>query len=139
MVSGTDLQRLWFLADKAFLWLDVHIQFELLINPLVIPAKAFHIAQVQKTQTKAPITVVLSQPNQPVGNLSIFIAEIAFIGKAGFTEAKHPTGHLNTDALAHNRFLRRLGDRPFLSYFFGHELSLQQKGYNHSSPDIVRC
>ena len=48
------------LAHQPLLRFDPQVQFELPvnpINPLVVPAEAFDIAQVQKAQAKAPVAI----------------------------------------------------------------------------------
>jgi hypothetical protein len=59
---------------QTLLGFDAQIQFQLTIDTvdaLVIPAIAFHVMQVQKAQAKAPVTLVVGQPYQPVGNFFV--------------------------------------------------------------------
>lgn len=42
----------------------------------MIPAKPFDVSQVQKAQAEAPISLVMGQSDQPVGDLSILAAEL---------------------------------------------------------------
>ena len=46
--------RLRLFTNQTFLGLDAQVQFQLPVDPLVVPPKAFHTAQMQETQTKAP-------------------------------------------------------------------------------------
>ena len=43
-------QGLWFLPDQTFFGLNIHIKLHFIIDPinaLMVPADAFHIAQIQ--------------------------------------------------------------------------------------------
>jgi hypothetical protein len=73
--------------------LDAQVQFERPVNPpdsLVVPCKAFDIAQIKETQTKAPGAKCCRQTNQPVGNLGILLAQFALIAIADFAELERP-------------------------------------------------
>ena len=67
-------QRFGFLAHDPLSRLDAQIELELAIdpiNPLVIPAVALHVAQVQEAQAKAPVALVVGQAEQVIGDLGI--------------------------------------------------------------------
>lgn len=58
-------QRLRRLPHKPFAMLDAQVQFQFSVNPvhaLMAPAETLHIAQVPKTQPKAPIAMIVGQP-----------------------------------------------------------------------------
>lgn len=62
-------QPLGLLAHQALARLDAQVQLQLPVNavhPFVVPAKALDVAQVQKAQAKAPVAVVVGEPQQPV-------------------------------------------------------------------------
>ncbi len=55
-------QWLRLLTHQALPGLDAQVEFQPpvdVIHPLVVPAEALHIAQVQVAQTKAPVAVVM--------------------------------------------------------------------------------
>jgi hypothetical protein len=59
----------------------------------VIPFEAFHIAQIQETQAKAPIAVVVCQPHQSTGHLGVVSYELALVAVARLTDAKRLARH----------------------------------------------
>jgi hypothetical protein len=62
---------------QAFLRPDPQVQLQFAlnpVNPLMVPAKAFHIPQIQKAQAKAPDAAVACQFHQPFCDLGILVA-----------------------------------------------------------------
>ena len=84
----------------------------------MVTAKALHITQVQKTQTKAPVPVVMRQSDQPIGNLGVLIAELGLVAVAGLADAEHCTGQADAHTLFVNGFLRHLTATRRLYHFF---------------------
>lgn len=66
------------------------------IDSLVIPVKAFHVAQMQKAQPEAPVALVMGQADQPVRDLVILIRKLRQIPVAGLADTKDPAGQANT-------------------------------------------
>ncbi len=84
-------QRLWLLPNDAFSRLDaqVKLQFSVYpVNPFMVPAKASHIAQMQKTQPEAPVLLVVGQAHQPIGDLCVLIAQLGLVAIAGLADAE---------------------------------------------------
>jgi len=60
-----------FLAYQTLTRNDAQIPLKLSVNaidPLVASAKLLQIAQIQKTQAKAPVSLILDQAQQPISN-----------------------------------------------------------------------
>lgn len=51
-------------------------------DPLAVPAKPFDIAQVQDAQAKAPVAVGRGQPDQPIGDPGVLLADVGLITEA---------------------------------------------------------
>ena len=67
-----------FVPLQPFLGLDPQVQLQLAVDPVdafVVPAIALHVAQIQKTQPKAPACACCRQTFQPVRNLIVLIAQ----------------------------------------------------------------
>ncbi len=75
------------------------------VHPLVVPAKASDVAQVQIAQTKSPVAVVVGQANQPVGDLVVFNTLPGLIAVAGLADHKDLAGQLDWHATHHHRLL----------------------------------
>lgn len=64
-------QRFRLLAHQSFARLDAQVRLQLpvyAIHALVVPAKAFDVAQIQEAQAGARIALAVSQLDQPIGN-----------------------------------------------------------------------
>lgn len=84
-------QGLRLFTNDPLLRLNPQIQLELpvdSVHPLVVPVVAFHVAQEQVAQTKAPVTLIRRQPDQPIGNLGIFIAQPRLVTVKGLADAQ---------------------------------------------------
>ena len=101
----------------------MQVQFQFSINPIdpfVVPSEAFHIAQMQETQIKALVPLVVDQLDQPVRNLGILAAELGLIAVTGLDDAEYPASQTNTDAFFTDGFLRHLTTmRQFNNFFNG--------------------
>lgn len=62
------------------------------------------MTQVQEAQAKAPVSLVMRQRDQPVGDLIVLAAELRLVSIATFTDAKHPAGQADADVLFHDGF-----------------------------------
>src|SRR5690606_17330578 len=97
------------------------IQLELPVDPVdtfVVPAKASHVAQVQKAQAKAPVAMVVRQTQQPVGDLLVLgirlgdipVARLADLERLAGQPNRHPSvlhgslGHLAAARWPHHFF-----------------------------------
>jgi len=70
-------ERLRLVAHQALSRLDPQIELQLFVDAvhaLVIPFKVPDVAQIQVTQAKAPVAMVVRQPQQPVLATSAFSA-----------------------------------------------------------------
>jgi len=65
----------------------------------VIPDKALYVAQKVVAQAKISITLVVSQPNQPVSNALVFIRQLRPVAVATFTDQEEFTCPPNADAV----------------------------------------
>src|SRR5690554_7771013 len=97
------MHRQWvrLLSDDPFLRLDSQVQLQLAVypvHPLVIPAVALDVAQEQEAQAESPVALIRGQPDQPVGNLGILIAQQPLITVAGFADAIGLAGEPDADA-----------------------------------------
>jgi hypothetical protein len=82
-------QWLWLFANQPFLRLDAQVQFKFTINPpdtLVVPCKAFDIAQIQITQAEALGPAGRGQTHQTVRYCGVLIAKIALVAIAALTD-----------------------------------------------------
>ena len=78
-------QGLGFFTNKPFARLDAQVELQLLvdaIHTLVVPFEALDVAQIQVTQAKAPVAMVVRQPQQPVGHFGILSIELALVAVA---------------------------------------------------------
>jgi hypothetical protein len=93
-VHGPDLvdlfghgQRLWLLPDlkppiKMLTGFDPKVEPQTFVNPvdsLVVLLKALDIAQVEITESEAPVAVVVRQSQQPVGYLLVLSVLLGFV------------------------------------------------------------
>lgn len=67
------------------------------VNPFVIPTRAFHVAQVQEAQAKAPVALPLRQSQQPLRYLIIFITEFRFVAITTFADKEGSTSRSDGD------------------------------------------
>ena len=74
----------------------------------MVPGVSLHVAQIQKTQTKAPVTLVMGQTHQQISDLGVFTAELGPVAIAGLTDTEDHTSLANTTASSGNGFLRHL-------------------------------
>ena len=75
--------------------LDAQVQFQLAIDPvdaLVIPLKAFYVAQIQEAQAEAPVALVVGQAYQPVSHDSVFRVELGAIAIASLADVERLAG-----------------------------------------------
>ena len=88
-------QWLGALGHDALLRLDAQVQLKLPIDPidpLVIPAEAFVVAQEQEEEVEPPAPVRLRQTDKPVEDLRILVGALRLIPVAGFADSKRLTG-----------------------------------------------
>src|SRR5690554_6417011 len=131
-------QWLWLFTNQALLGLNAQVQLQLPVNPInpfVIPAKSFDVPQMQKAQAKAPVPLVMGQPDQPIRDLGILAAELCPIAIAGLADAEHPASQANTDLLLTDGFLRHLTATRRLYHFFS-MASLRMSAFSRSSAYI---
>src|SRR5690606_3784078 len=82
-------QRLGLLPHQALLRLDPQVQLQLpvdAVDPLVVPAEALDVAQVQKAETKAPVAIRRGQPHQPIGDPGVLVRRLGLIGLVALTD-----------------------------------------------------
>src|SRR5690606_11482367 len=95
---------------------DPQIQLQLAvdtIDPLVVPAKAFDVAEVQETQAKAPVAIGCRQPHEPVCDPCVLLARLRLIAVAGLAHLERLAGMPDVRASA---FHRRSGYLPALRW-----------------------
>lgn len=91
---GND-QYLRLFTHQPLLGFDPHVQFKLPINPvdtLVIPAKPFDVAQVEKTEAKAPVPLGTGDAQQPVRDKLVFIGKHGLIAITAFADLEDVAG-----------------------------------------------
>ena len=54
----------------------------------MVPLEPFDVTQVQVAQAKAPVTLIMRQPNQPISYEAIVTTEFCLIAIAGLAYAK---------------------------------------------------
>ena len=84
-------QRVRFVPFQSFLRPDPQVQLQFAVNPIdsfVVPAKALHIAQIQKAKAKAPGAPIAGQLHKPFRNLCVLVTELALISIATFADAE---------------------------------------------------
>lgn len=82
-------QWLWLFTNQSFPGFDSEVEFQLPVNAVlafVVPAKALDVAQVQKAQPKAPVTMVLGQTDQSVGDFLVLGVVLAFVAITGLAD-----------------------------------------------------
>jgi len=96
------------------------MKLQLPVNPidaLVIAGHALDVPQVKKTQSKAPATVRIGQPEQPVRDERILLAELLLVTIAGLRDREKPTGSPDRYPLGNHNVDRDLLARRSLQYF----------------------
>jgi hypothetical protein len=124
-------QRLRLLPHDAFVRFDSQVQLQLPIDPvhpLVIPAVAFHVAQIQEAQAKFPVALAVRKPNQVIDDLGIFRGQPWLVAMAGDADPEGQARLLDTDSARIYGLLRHLSLSRWLHHFFHgflEDLSLQ--------------
>lgn len=67
------------------------------VHPLVIPAIAFHVTQVQEAQAKAPVTLVVCKPDQVIGDFGVFRRQPRLVAIAGNADTEDLAGLFDAD------------------------------------------
>jgi hypothetical protein len=80
--------------------------------------KSFDIAQAQVAQPKAPITNIVCQPNEPIGNLIVFSVELSLVAVTGLAEAKRRTSPLHWHVVLNHCSLGHLSSPGWPHHFF---------------------
>src|SRR5690606_4337780 len=88
------------------------------VDTLVVPQIALYVAKVQVAQTKAPVALIVSQTQQPIGNDSIFTAELGAIPVAALTDLEGLTCQTDTHAHLGDCTLCHLAALRWLHHFF---------------------
>ena len=81
-------QRFWLLPIQTLTGFDPKVQLQALVNPidaLVVPFKALNITQVEITKPKAPVAVVIRQPQQPIRYLLVLSALLGVVPVTGLS------------------------------------------------------
>src|SRR5690606_17835829 len=114
-------QRFRFLAYQPFAWLNPQIQFQLAIDAvhaLVVPAKAFHVAQIQEAQAKTPVALVVCQTNEPIGNFRVFGIKLWPVAIARLADAECRAYQSDANPALLDRLNRHLAPARWLHHFF---------------------
>lgn len=88
--------------DQALLGFDLQIQFQLAVDavhPLVVPAVALDVTQMQKAQAETPVALVVGQTHEPVGNDSVVNLLPRLVAIAGLANGKGRARQANADSL----------------------------------------
>src|SRR5690606_21607775 len=88
---------------QALLRLDPQVQLQLpvdAVDPLVVPAKALDVTQVQEAQAEAPVAIRRGQPHQPIGDPGVLVGSFCLVPVTGLTELEGLTGMPNAGASA---------------------------------------
>lgn len=133
------------LAHDPLSWLDAQIELELAIDPihpLVIPAVALHVSQIQTAQAKAPVALVVGQADQVIGGLGILGRALRLVAVAGFADPERCTRHAYArTALLHGLLSHLAGEMASPLFFEGllHDLRLQPLFCIHLlEPSVLR-
>jgi len=73
------------------------------IDPLVVPAIALNVAQIQKTQTEAPVAFVCCQTFQPIGDLFVLVTQFGTVSVAGLADLERTARERDAYAVPCNR------------------------------------
>ncbi|EFF45744.1 ISxac2 transposase [Xanthomonas citri pv. aurantifolii str. ICPB 10535] len=114
-------QRLGPLTHQPLLRLDPQVQLQLAVDPvdpLVIPAKALHVAQVQVAQAKAPVAMGGRQADQPVGDPGVLLAGLGLVAEAGLAHREGLAGVADVRAPARDCRLGHLASLRWPHHFF---------------------
>ena len=85
---------------------------------LVVPFKALDVTQIQIAKTDAPASMVIGQPDQPIGHFVIFSIELALVSIARPADAKRFADDSYANASFHDRFLDHLPSARWPDHFF---------------------
>jgi hypothetical protein len=69
----------------------------------MVPEKALHVAQIQEAKTKAPVPLILRQPQQPLGNLGVLRIELGLIAITAFAQTKRLARQTDTQTFLLDR------------------------------------
>src|SRR5690606_13916169 len=114
-------QRLGLLAHQAFPWLDPQVQLQLpvdAVDPLVIPAKALDVAQVQEAQAEAPVAIRRGQSHQPIGDPGVIVRSLGSVPVTGLTDLEGPASVSDARAPAFDRCSGHLPALRWPHHFF---------------------
>src|SRR5690606_27793830 len=114
-------QRLRLLAHQPLPRLDPQVQLPLpvdAVDPLVVPAKAFDVAQVQEAQAKSPIAIRRGQTHQPVGDPGVLFASLGLVAVARLADLEGLAGMPDAGAPAFDRSSGHLPAQRWPHHFF---------------------
>ena len=106
---------------SAVFGLDPQVQFQLAIDPVdsfVVLTVALHVAQIQKTQAKAPGALICRQAFQPFGYICILIAQHGAVSMTCLADLERPTCQRDTDSMQCDRAHSHLSTLRRLQRFF---------------------
>ena len=87
------------MSQQTIAWFNSQIAFQLPIDPidpLVVPGKAFDVAQIEKAQAKPPISLRLRQADKPSGDGMIVLVTDRLITITALAHAEGATRMANT-------------------------------------------
>lgn len=90
----------------------------ILTHPFVVEPEAFDVTQIQKAQTKPPVTLTVSDAEQPVSNNGVFFIQLRLIAITTFADSKELAGKTHADVSTPDRLLRHLLSMRWLHHFF---------------------
>src|SRR5690606_38850994 len=97
--------------------------------------KALYVAQMQVTQTKTPVLLVMREADQPVGNFNVLVAQFRLVAIASFADAEDPASQTDANPIFSNSFLRHLSTTRRLYHFFS-MASLRMSAFSRASAYI---
>ncbi|MNI73472.1 hypothetical protein D3C73_1294830 [compost metagenome] len=78
------------------------------VHPLVVPAKPFDVAQIEKAEPEAPVALAGCDAQQPVSNLLVFIGQHGLIAIAALAHLEHLASQTNRDGVVSHGLGRHL-------------------------------
>lgn len=114
-------QRFGLLAHQSLLWLDPQIQLQFPVDPvhpLVVPAQALHVAEVQEAQAEAPVSIRRCQSHQPIRDPGVLVRSLGLVPITGLTHLEGLAGVPDIRASAFDRCSGHLPTLRWPHHFF---------------------
>lgn len=114
-------QRCRFFAHQPFPGFYPQVELQFPINPvypLVVPAKPFDVAQIEKAEPEAPVALAGCDAQQPIGDELVLFGQYRLVAIAAFADPEHPAGEPDGDGAVSNGLGGHLASGRWRHHFF---------------------